>query len=323
MTSSIALTIHPYTPHNAANWDAFVAQAPMATFLHSRAFLSYHGTRFEDRSVFLTSPEGNWLGVFPAAVFPQDAQTVGSHPGATYGGLVHHGALSGQLGIDALAALKAYYHQQGMTSLVIKPVPHIYHQRPSQDDLYALFRHQAVRTRADLSCAVDVGCPGPIGSRRKRGEKQAQRAGVTVVEDPAYIAAFWQVLTERLAAKHESAPVHTLDEIQLLMARFPQQIRCIVALCAGQVVAGTVLFVSPAVVHAQYIAASNTGYEAHALDAVFPYCLDLTRSLGYRYFDFGTSNEDQGQVLNAGLYQFKQEFGASGVIYEQYKLALG
>ncbi|MEN3296118.1 MAG: hypothetical protein V7642_5371, partial [Burkholderiales bacterium] len=35
----------------AGSWDAFCRGAHGATFLHSRAFLSYHGARFIDRSV--------------------------------------------------------------------------------------------------------------------------------------------------------------------------------------------------------------------------------------------------------------------------------
>jgi hypothetical protein len=44
--------------------------------------------------------------------------------------------------------------------------------------------------------------------------------------------------------------------------------------------------------------------------------------LGARYFDFGVSNEQGGQILNEGLYRFKMSFGAGGVVHEFYEVAL-
>lgn len=48
------------------------------------------------------------------------------------------------------------------------------------------------------------------------------------------------------------------------------------------------------------------------LDALcrrFPHC---------RYFDFGTSNESHGLLLNEGLYRQKSSLGGSGVAYTRY-----
>ena len=75
--------------------------------------------------------------------------------------------------------------------------------------------------------------------------------------------------------------------------------------------------------HSQYIASSDTGHAVNALDMVFEYCIDESTSLGKRYFDFGISNENGGKVLNEGLYTFKSEFGAGGVVHEFYELDLG
>jgi hypothetical protein len=44
--------------------------------------------------------------------------------------------------------------------------------------------------------------------------------------------------------------------------------------------------------------------------------------LGARYFDFGVSNEQEGRILNEGLYRFKTSFGAGGVAQEFYKVEL-
>jgi hypothetical protein len=40
------------------------------------------------------------------------------------------------------------------------------------------------------------------------------------------------------------------------------------------------------------------------------------------YFDFGISNEQQGLVLNAGLVEQKEGFGARPVVHDHYELTL-
>ena len=60
--------------------------------------------------------------------------------------------------------------------------------------------------------------------------------------------------------------------------------------------------------------------ETHALDAIFEAAIQKAILAEARYFDFGTSNEDGGKVLNSGLYQFKSEFGGGGVAHEFYQL---
>ena len=41
----------PYAAEHATAWDELVDGAPMGTLLHTRRFLSYHGDRFNDRSL--------------------------------------------------------------------------------------------------------------------------------------------------------------------------------------------------------------------------------------------------------------------------------
>lgn len=306
---------------DACRWDEFCRAAHGATFLHTRAFLSYHGARFTDRSVVIER-QGEWLGVMPAAVHPADAAIVVSHPGATYGGMVHGGRLRGAHMLDALDAACALWASAGHERLQYKAVPHIYQAAPAQEDLYALFRAGAVRYRADLSSCIDLQHRLPPGERRKRGHKKAQRAGVQVVQGRAHLAALWPVLADNLMRNHGAVPVHTLDEIGLLADRFPEHIQVVAALLDGAVEAGIVLFLGQAVTHAQYIASSQAGYAVNALDLVFETAIGQAAASGKRYFDFGISTENGGLVLNDGLAQFKNAFGAGGVVHEFYELHL-
>lgn len=306
---------------DAERWDTFCAGCHSATFLHTRKFLSYHGERFEDLSLILEEA-GRWVGILPAARDPQDKLCVISHPGITYGSLLHQGALRGGRMIEALDCIRKYYSASGFSRLVYKAVPYIYHSLPAQDDLYALFRLDANRTRCDLSCTINLSNRGKPTERRRRCLKKARKAGVSVMEGREFAGPLWDVLVENLARKHGVAPVHSGYEIDLLAKSFPENIRFAVGILQGKIEAGVVLFTTRTTHHAQYIAASTVGYETSALDAVFEYCIESALAKGARWFDFGTSNEECGRVLNSSLYEFKSEFGGGGIAYEYYEMPL-
>jgi GNAT acetyltransferase-like protein len=316
----MTIEVVPFTEDASHEWDRLCEESVNGTLLHTRRFLSYHGPRFKDASLMLYSA-GRLCGVLPAATRREDPEIVASHPGATYGGIVHDGWLAGNRMCDALAAACVHFREQGFQALAYRPVPPIYAMRPAQDDLYALTRLGAVRERCDLSCAIDLARRGPVSERRRRAFKKASRSA-SISHDIGLLPALWAVLEDNLARKHDAEPVHSLDEITLLQSRFPSEIRLCCALLDGRVEAGVVLFNSRNVWHAQYIASSERGYEFSVLDAVFEEIIvEATRS-GARYFDFGTSNEAGGTVLNDGLYRFKHEFGGGGVAHEFYRLNL-
>jgi hypothetical protein len=316
-----SLRAHAYAAADEAGWQQLCGASHCTSFLHQRAFLSYHGDRFVDRSLVLREGE-RWLGVLPAAEHPTLAGTVESHPGITYGGLVHDGALRGPRAIEAMRLAAAHYASLGYRRLRYKPLPHIYQRSPAQDDLYALFRLGAGRVRCDLSACIDLAHPLKTSERRRRGAVKARKAGLDYAGGVQHAPALWAVLVDNLQRSHASRPVHDLAQIQLLAARFPEQIAFNVARLGGVVIAGTVSFLIGAVVHLQYIAASEAGHALSALDGLIEHLIAQARGAGARYFDFGTSNEDQGRVLNEGLYRFKCEFGAGGVAYETYELDL-
>ena len=112
----------------------------MATFIHTRRFLAYHRDRFRDLSVLLKNEKDQVLGLLPAAIDQQDEHRVVSHPGITFGGVLHAGELYGEKMIEAIESLRSYYAGRGLRSLRYRAIPYIYDRTPSGDDLYALFR---------------------------------------------------------------------------------------------------------------------------------------------------------------------------------------
>jgi hypothetical protein len=190
--------------------------------------------------------------------------------------------------------------------------------------LYALHRLGATRSRCDLSAAIDLSRrDGPPTRSLRNSLKKARKNNVTVVKSNDYYPPFWDILSEKLSGRHDAVPVHTLDEIQDLAERFPENIQLVTGLRSSEVIAGTLLFHTAQTVHAQYGATNSHGADAGALDLVIETSIRDGARQKKRFFDFGNSNEQDGAVLNAGLHQFKVKFGASGVAHEFYSLQLG
>lgn len=318
----MTLTVRRFESEDADAWDRFCEGGLQATFLHSRRFLSYHGERFEDFSL-IVEDDGVCTGLLPAAVAPSDRSMIVSHPGVTYGGIVHQGGLRGERMVDALRAACSLYAAAGFERLLYKVVPPIYHRAPAQDDLYALFRLGFDRARCDLSSAIDLANRLPISNRRTRAFKKAVKSGVRVECGAHYIEQLWTVLSDNLKTRFDTSPVHSVEEIRMLSERFPNSIRFVCGLLEDSVVAGVVLFETPTASHAQYIASGDEGYATSALDAVFESCITAAAEAGKRWFDFGISNEKSGWVLNGGLYEFKSNFGGGGVVHEFYERRFG
>ncbi|MFL9591772.1 GNAT family N-acetyltransferase [Aeromonas schubertii] len=304
-----------------AIWDQFCTESLQATFLHTRRFLSYHGSRFNDRSIIIES-DSEWLGVFPAAESTINSSVIISHPGITYGGIVHKGKLKGIEMIRAMSLISDHYRSHGYKRLIYKAVPILYHQAPVQDDLYALYRLGAVRIRADLSCAIDLNNRLAISQRRRRALNKAKRNNIVIEEGKKNMPELWDILSRNLKEKHNAHPTHTLDEINLLSNLFPNEIVFIHAIYDDRVVAGVVLFETPTCSHAQYITSTSEGEKLAALDYVFDYCINRKYKEDKRWFDFGICNEQDGWYLNETLYKYKSEFGGGGIVHEFYEIDL-
>src|SRR3712207_2892831 len=120
------VAVRRYRGQDAEAWDRLTAAAGNGTFLHERRFLAYHGERFRDLSLVVEDNRGRIIGVFPAALDPGRTDTVVSHPGLTYGGVVHKGALRGTAMLDVLQGICGMYREMGLQYLRYKVVPYIY-----------------------------------------------------------------------------------------------------------------------------------------------------------------------------------------------------
>ena len=307
-----------YDATMAARWDEFARQSRNGTLLHQRGYMDYHSDRFTDCSL-VAMREGKVCALLPACV---DGDTLWSHRGLTYGGwLVPHKHFDATVMLEVMDAACQWMGNHGLQRLVYKPVPHIYHRYPCEEDLYALFRHHAALVETNISTTIDLTCPLPLDRGNKSGANAARKAGIQVGPSEDW-QGYWQLLSSLLDERYGTRPVHTLDEMLLLQGRFPEGIKLYTATLQGELLAGVVMYLSTPVAHCQYIGASPQGKDSKALTLLFEYLIAESQRLGFRYFDFGISNEDHGRYLNEGLVRQKSRLGGRGIAYNTFEIAL-
>jgi hypothetical protein len=307
-----------YDASMAARWDEFARMSRNGTMLHQRGYMDYHSDRFKDCSL-VALHEGKLCALLPACI---EGDTLWSHRGLTYGGwLVPLKHFDATVMVEVMDAACQWMSDNSIKRLVYKPVPHIYHRYPCEEDLYALFRHQAKLIETNISTTIDLTCPLPLDRGNKSGANAARKAGIQVGPSEDW-EGYWRLLSSLLDERYGTRPVHTLDEMRLLHGRFPDGIRLYAATLDGEMLAGVVMYLSQPVAHCQYIGASPQGKDSKALTLLFDYLIGEAKASGYRYFDFGISNEDHGRYLNEGLVRQKSRLGGRGIVYNTFEINL-
>ena len=308
------ITIKKYTTTDVVTWDAFVDTSKNGTFMLKRGYMDYHSNRFEDHSLMFYNDD-ELVALLPATLHGAELR---SHGGLTYGGIIVGRKMTVQVMLSVFDVLKEYVRKSNILRLIYKRVPTIYYTYPSDEDLYALFRNGAKLVRRDVASTIYLPDRIRFSERRRRGVKKSIKNGVVVQESNNY-EEYISILSEILSKYHSATPVHTADEIKLLANRFPENIKLYVAYKNNEMLAGVLVYITPNVVHTQYIANSDMGRQCGALDIVMDYLINNCYS-EKEYFDFGISTENEGLFLNEGLISQKQEFGGRAIAYDFYEL---
>ncbi len=305
------IQIRPYAACDSALWNAFIVKSKNGTFLFNRAFMDYHAHRFIDHSL-LFFEKNNLIAVLPLT---QHQQTLISHGGLTYGGLVVSYKIGQKKVLECFEVLWDYLKQHHFEKLIYKKIPFIYTSQPCDEDLYALWKMGANVMKKEASSAIFLQERLPFSELRRR-RRRSENLGVLMAKSDDFVA-FHGILSEVLK-KHQAKPVHSPEEMMLLKSRFPENIELFVALENQQMIAGTLLFIYPQLIHTQYLAANDSARKNGALD--FLLCSLIEHYQNQKiYFDFGISTENNGQFLNEGLIHHKEGFGAHTVAYETWE----
>ena len=307
-------TVRNYHKSDYEIWNAFVAQAKNATFLFHRDFMEYHQDRFEDFSL-LVFEDDKLKAILPAN---KAGDSVYSHQGLTYGGLVYSEKTKQVDVIEIFQSVLFFLNENEILKLHYKTLPSIYHLKPAEEILYALFLADAKLVRRDSLSVIDLSQENVVSKIRKRGFQKGVSKQLVIKEENDF-ELFWnEVLIPNLNKKHKSNPVHSAEEMYYLQQHFPQNIRQFNVYLEDKIVAGTTIFETEMTVHCQYISKNEMG-DLGSLDYLYHYLIQ-EQFAQKRFFDFGISNENQGRNLNEGLSYWKESFGAGTIVHDFYEL---
>lgn len=310
-------TVRLYQKNDFDSWNAFINQAKNATFLFHRNFMEYHEDRFFDYSLIVEN-EQKWTAVLPANTVEN---TVHSHQGLTYGGLVY-GEKTDAAEVRVIwNAVIDFLRKEHKTILEYKPVLPIYNQKSSEEMVYFLFRDGAKVTHKNLFLVIDFRRNWTISKSKLKHFRRVSELDLEIRQEQNF-EQFWnKVLIPRLSERHQTKPVHSLEEIQKLAAHFPENILQYNAYFEDEIVAGITLFHFGNGIKSQYGTTTAVGEKIRALDFLTISLIEEFKDQ-VSFFDMGTVNENNDLGYSLGLLKQKEEYGCSVYTQDFYTLSL-
>ncbi len=293
-------------------WNTFVKNSKNSTFLFHRDFMEYHNDRFKDHSLLILKKE-TVVAIIPAN---EKNNILYSHQGLTYGGIL----LLKSIGVAKIETIFhtiiAYLKSINFNALKLKSLPVFYHKSPSFELEPLLHKMDAHLYKREQNLAIDYSIPIEIHKTKLKHYKKNLNLGFKIVQSTNF-SLFWnEILTPRLREKHNTKPVHTIEEIKFLKDKFPENILQYNISLNNELLAGITIFKTDTVVKSQYGAISKNGEKHRALDFLFIHLINKYKSEGFKYFDMGTV------VGNMSLLKQKEELGCNQYLQDFYSLEL-
>lgn len=311
--------INRYRDTSKDEWNIFVRSSKNSLFMFDRSYMEYHSDRFDDFSLMFYKNE-KLIAVMPANV---KGDTVYSHGGLTFGGLVAGNGIRQADVNECIETLILFLRDNGIKELLYKTIPYVYHKQPAEEDRYALFQHGASIREVSASTVINLENPLKYSHGRKENIKKANRDGVVFKEcfDKNEYDLFVSIESEILQKRHGVKIVHSGDELFMLHERFPRNIHLFAGFINEEMIAGAVIYEYATVVHTQYMAANDVARTNGALDYIMNEIIERYK-YSKKWLDFGISTESGGKYLNEGLISQKEGFGGRTIVYELWELNL-
>jgi hypothetical protein len=307
------LKVLKYTNEYKAQWDSFVDNAKNATFLFKRDFIEYHKDRFEDFSLLVFDRKNNLTAILPANI---NDQTVYSHQGLTYGGILISESLKFTDYTAIFQKLLFYLHGKNISEFILKKTPSIYQLSKSGYFDALIDKLEGENILSEVSLAVDLSGLIKFSSSKRQSISMSKKNGLKIVETASFTEFWNEILIPNLKNKFKEKPVHSLAEISFLKEKFPNNIRQFNVYKEKEIIAGVTIFESELVAHSQYSSGKSEFNSLRGLDYLLNYLIKEQFS-EKQYFSFGTSSTGENQI-NKGLFTWKQGFGSIPIPQKRY-----
>ena len=301
-------------------WDKYVQKSNNGTIFHLRRFLNYHQERnFEDCSLMFYD-KNIIQGVFSGAIVNN---CLYSHPGASFGGFVYND-LSFDSSKKMVELLIQYAYKNKLTEIIIIPPPFIYYQLYNEAMEYCLHYKGFNIEEYYISSFVDLrkNIENQIHSRKKRYIRKTENN--IMIKESKNLENFYPILLDN-KSRHNTKPTHTLNELKILMDKFPNDIVLLLSYHENQIIGGALNFITNQ--NSCILFYNMIDYNYKDLQ---PASLQIYKSLewakqnGLSFLDIGVSQLYEGNKIipHDSLINFKEQFGAKAMIRKVMKLKL-
>lgn len=270
--------------------------------------MDYHSDRFVDFSL-MVKKENDIVAVLPAN---KRTDELISHQGLTYGGLITRKDLDVESIKAVVNALLTFLKDAGFKFIEIRELPTFYQCDLSHYVLNALIDDTATIIGANKVLAIDYNKPLSIHKTKLKHYRKNKDKGFEIKEEDNFDEFWNQVLVPRLKDRHNTKPVHTLQEISLLKSRFNNQIKQFNIYLKGEILAGITIFDKGQIVKSQYGATTALGETERALEYLFIDLIHKYKAEGKSFFSMGTiMDKSYREGYNIGLMRQKIELGCN------------
>lgn len=326
------LSLKEYTKQEKDKWDRFVLKESMnGTFLQTRNFLEYHGTRFKDSSLIIYKGENVIVAIIPACRLEENGKKVfSSHPGSTFGGIVFGEKFYNIEHVEAVVTLfENYIRKENYQIIQLKCTPEIFCKKRNDLINYYLYKN-GYYSYEELSSYIDFDdyqdeIIKNFTARKRRDYKYSLQNSLEFRKlqiNEIYI--FYNILIQNLH-KFGTKPVHSLQELtEFKEKRLKDKIEFYGVFHQGEMIAGSMVFrFERKVFHTQYLAVKQDKLDFYPMNFLNENLIEEAKREKFRYFSFGISTENKGKVLNKSLAQFKEGFGTSFAVNRIYEKTIG
>ena len=288
--------------------------------MFERNYMEYHKKRFEDISSII------YFKNKPVILFPANKHSekiIYSHEGLTFGGFIIKNNLKLIPFLKCIRELMRFYFEMGFTHIKYKMQPSIYRFSSDDDINYLLFLMNSKLYRVDTTLAVNINKYefSKIRKLKKVNIKKSLKSNLIIKEEDNFKSFWSEILEPNLLTKYSKKPVHSIHEIEYLKSKNPKLIRQFNIYSNDKIIAGTTIYESERVAHAQYISSSLEGRSLGALDFLFNHLIENEFS-NKMYFDFGIVNENDGKFINEGLLFWKDGFNSEIFSHQFYEIQI-
>lgn len=316
------LRIEQYNDDFEEKWDKFVLKDSMnGTFLQTRNFLNYHPKdRFLDGSLIIYKGNNTVIALIPACTICEDNEKIlYSHMGSTFGGIIINKSFNNIEHVDAIIqALNNYLKDNNYNKIVLKNTSDLFSNGNINLIDYFLFK-DGYLSYDEISFYIDFkeykeDIISNFTASRRRDYKYSLKNNLEFKKliTSEEIELFYNILCSNLK-KFDSKPVHTLNElIDFKENRLNDIVDFYGVYLDDILIAGSMVFkFDSRIFHTQYLAADQNYLNLYPMNFLDTNLIKTAKNEGFKYFSFGISTENHGQILNYNLAEFKEGFGTT------------